>query len=170
MIIDCAAQNLIAYEYQKDQYTLNPIYRSGEKDEDKPVYKFPTKSLPTIVLEDDIINPEGYGLRKGFYNIVPNDVMDMLLIYQMGQLKARVPVIKMELDREEYGKKQEPPKKMSSRRYQRKLEKERRKYYKGENPSEMEYKTAQIKYFDEKDAWIIEYVDKDVKLYGMIKF
>lgn len=170
MIIDYSVQNLIAYEYQKDQFTPIPIYRSGEKDEDKPVYKFPTKSLPTIILEDDIIDSEGYGLKKGFYNVVPNDVMDMLLIYQMGQLKARVPVVKTEVDREEYGQKQKPPKKMSARKYQRKLEKEKRKYYKGENPGEVEYITAQIKYFKEKDAWIIEYVDKDVKLYGMIKF
>ncbi len=166
MIIDC---NLIAYEFQKDQFTPKPVHKSGEKDGDSAIYSTKTPENTVLILEDDIINPEGLGLKKGFYNIMPDKYLDNLLIYQAGILKAKVPVVKMKVI-ETNNPKQQKVKKMSASRYQKKLEKEKRKYFKGLNPDEIDYKTAQIRYIKEQNAWLIIYNSNIVELLGIIKF
>lgn len=122
-----------------------------------------------MILEDDIINSEGYGLKKGFYNVIPDQYNDFLLIYQTGKLKAKVPVVKM-THIPSTNTKQEKPKKMSQRAYKRYQEKEYKKYIKGINPEEFEYKTAEIQYIPEKDAWVILYKTNNIELSGIIKF
>jgi hypothetical protein len=162
--------NLIAYEYFKNQYTTNEIYRSGEKDETKLIDKYSNgKELPVLILQDDIINKDGYGLKKGFYNVIPDEYKDFLLIYQSGKLKAKVPVIKMTVipSKEQ---KQQKPKKMSQRAYKRYQVKEYRKYLKGINPAQYEYNSVEIEYVEEKQAWIIIYKNNNLELSGIIKF
>lgn len=166
MLID---NNLIAYEYYKNQFTPNEIYYSGERDETKLIDKYSKrKELPILILKDDIVNSEGMGLKKGFYNVVPDEYMDFLLIYQTGQLKAKVPVIKMNV-LESSNPKQQKPKKMSQRAYKKYQEKEYRKYLKGLNPEEYEYKSAEIQYIQEQQAWLIIYKTNNVELSGVIK-
>lgn len=167
MLID---NNLIAYEYYKNQYVPNEIYYSGEKDETKLIDKYSKrKELPVLVLEDDIINPEGKGLKKGFYNVVPDEYNEFLLIYQTGQLRAKVPVVKMTVTESSITK-QTKPKKMSERAYKRYQEKEYRKYMKGVNPDEFEYRSVEISYISEKNAWVIIYKTENIELAGVIKF
>ena len=168
MILD---NNLIAYEYYKNQYTPNPVYRSGEKDEDKLIDKYsPNRNAEAVlILEDDIVNPEGFGLKKGFYNVCPDKYLDFLFIYQSGKLKAKIPVVKMDVF-ETNNPEQLKPEKMSYSKFKRKQEKERRKYFKGENPEEIEWKDAEILYIDEQKAWIIVYNFNNIRLVGMIKF
>ena len=163
--------NLIAYEYFKNQYTTNPVYTSGEKDETKLIDKYsPNKNVSTVlILEDDIVNQKGYGLKKGFYNICPDKYLDFLLIYQSGKLKAKIPVVKMEFF-ETNSPKQFKPEKMSYSSFKRKQEKEYRKYLKGENPSEVEWKEAEIIYIDEQKIWMIVYDYNNIRLIGVIKF
>ena len=167
MIID---NNLIAYEYFKGQYVPNEVYYSGEKDETKLIDKYSNaKELPVLVLEDDIVNSEGYGLKRGFYNVIPDEYKDFLLIYQTGKLKAKVPVVKMKFV-ESVNPKQNKPKKMSQRAYKRKQQKEYRKYLNGINPAEIDYKTVEITYIHEKQAWLIIYKTDNLELSGVIKF
>ena len=96
MIIEC---DLIAFEYAKNQFTPKPVYVSGEKEEDSIIdkYRINPKDLPILILDDDIINKEGLGLKKGFYNVRADKYLDFLLIYQKGDLKAKIPVIQMEV-------------------------------------------------------------------------
>ena len=167
MLID---NNLIAYEYYKNQYTPNEIYYSGEKEETKLIDKYSNrKELPVLILQDDIINSEGYGLKKGFYNVVPDEYNDFLLIYQKGELKAKVPVAKVKVV-ESANTKQQKPKKMSQRAYKKYQEKEYRKYLKGINPEEYEYKSVEIGYIQEQGAWLIIYKTNNLELSGIIKF
>ncbi len=168
MLID---NNLIAYEYYKGQYVpKEDLYYSGEKDETKLIDKYSKrKELPVLVLEDDIINSEGYGLKKGFYNVVPDEYNDFLLIYQTGKLKAKVPVVKIHVV-EVSNPKQQKPKKMSERAYKKYKEKEYRKYLKGINPEEYDYKTVEIQYIQEQNAWLIIYKASNLELSGIIKF
>ena len=166
MLID---NNLIAYEYYKNQYVPKEVYTSGEKEETSLIDKYSNrKELPVLILEDDIVNSQGYGLRKGFYNVVPDEYNDFLLIYQTGKLKAKVPVIKMN-HIPTTNPKQEKPKKMSQRAYKKYKEKEYRKYLKGINPEEFEYKSAEIHYIQEKNAWLIIYKTNNLELSGVIK-
>ncbi len=167
MVID---NNLIAYEYFKGQYVPREVYPSGEKDETKLIDKYSKrKDLPVLVLEDDIINPEGYGLKKGFYNVVPDEYKDFLLIYQTGKLKAKIPVVKMQVTAP-LNPKQEKPKRMSQRAYERKKRKEYRKYLDGINPAEIEYTEVEISYIHEKQAWLLIYKTDNFELSGVIKF
>ena len=167
MLID---NNLIAYEYYKNQYVPNEIYYSGEKEETKLIDKYSNrKELPVLMLEDDIINSDGYGLKRGFYNVVPDEYNDFLLIYQTGKLKAKIPIVKINVTQSS-NVKQEKPKKMSERAYKRYKEKEYRKYLKGINPSEFEYKSVEIQYIQEKNAWLLIYKSDNIELLGIIKF
>ena len=167
MLID---NNLIAYEYSKGQYVPKEVYYSGEKDETKYIDKYSNrKELPVLILEDDIINPDGYGLKKGFYNVVPDEYKDFLLIYQSGKLKAKVPVVKINITSNN-SPKQKKPKKMSQGAYKRKQQREYRKYLNGINPSEYEYKEAEIQYIPDKSAWLLMYKTDNLELSGVIKF
>ena len=162
--------DLIAYEYYRNPYVLNDITTSGEKDETRLTNRYSYgKNATVLAIRDDIINPEGYGLKKGFYNICPDEFSEFLLIYQSGELKAKIPVIKMERVQSENDGKQKV-KKMSQSAYNRKLRKEQKKYMKGENPNTVDYSEADIEYIREKDAWVIMYKNPTVTLYGMIKF
>jgi len=168
MIID---NNFLAYEYYKNQFTPHEVYRSGEKEETKLINKYSeeSKELPVIVLEDDIVNEEGYGLKKGFYNVCPDKYLDFLLIYQSGKLKAKIPVVKVEVF-ESNNPKQMKPEKMSYSKYRKKLEKEYRKYMKGENPEEINWMEANIRQINGQNAWILEYNSNKLRLVGIIKF
>ena len=66
--------NLIAYEYYKDQFVPKEVYPSGEKDETKLIdkYSFSNKNPAVLILEDDIISKDGKGLKKGFYQLFPH--------------------------------------------------------------------------------------------------
>ena len=125
MIADC---NLIAYEFDKNQFTPQEIYPSGEKDEEKIINKYAPKgqNAPILTLQEDIINDEGYGLKKGFYNIYPDKYLDFLLIYQSGKLKAKIPVIETKFF-ETNNPEQFKPEKMSYSKFKRKQQKEYRK-------------------------------------------
>ena len=85
-----------------------------------------------MALEDDIVNENGYGLKKGFYKIIPDKYLDFLLLYQSGELKAKIPVVKMEIFESMNAEKEQKVKKMSYRKYQKELLKEQRKYMNGE--------------------------------------
>ena len=163
--------NLIAYEYYKNQFVPKEVYTSGKKDETSLIdkYNFTDKQMAILALDDDIINQDGYGLKKGFYTVAPDKHLDFLLIYQQGKLKAKIPVVKMEVF-ESNNAKSEKPKKMSQRAYQKKQEKEYRKFLKGENPSQIEWKTVQLNYSNEHSAYIITYDENNFQLIGIIKF
>ena len=168
MIID---NNLIAYEYYKNQFVPNEIYTSGKKDETNLINKYNTKSInaPILTLKDDIVNKEGYGLKRGFYSVTPDKYLDFLYIYQSGELKAKVPVIKMEIFETAHPK-QEKVKKMSLKKYNKEKEKQMRKYMNGQNPDEYEWKDVEIYKDVENDAWLIVYNSNILQLTGVIKF
>lgn len=167
MIVD---NNLIAYEYQKNQFVPKEVYTSGKRDETSLIdkYRINKKDLPILILEDEIVNKDGYGLRKGFYNVIPDKYLDFLLIYQSGELKAKIPVVDCKI----YEPTEEPkkPKKMSYRRYLKEQEKEYRKYLDGENPNEIEWENVEIHYINEENAYLLIYSTNRIELSGVIKF
>lgn len=163
--------NLIAYEYFKNQFVPNEVYTSGQKDETKLIDKYSIKkeAAPVLTLEEDIVNPEGYGLKKGFYSVRPDKYLDFLLLYQSGKLKAKIPVVEMEIQ-ETINPKQEKVEKISIRKYKKQQEKEYRKYLNGENPSDVEWSEVNIYKLKESNSWVIVYNSKIIQLFGVIKF
>lgn len=169
MLID---NNLIAYEYFKNQFVPKEVYSSGEREETKLIDKYRPKerlNAPVLTLKDDIINEQGYGLKRGFYSVIPDKYLDFLYIYQSGVLKAKVPVVKMEVF-ETNNPKQQKIQKMSAKKYEREKQKEYRKYMNGENPDEVEWSEVEIYRLDGKNSWIIIYNSNNFQLSGMIKF
>lgn len=174
MLIDMQ-ENIDVTSLIKENYFPKEVLKSGQRDEDKlkddlDYSKNALFSNPAIlVLEDDIINSNGYGLKKGFYNVAPDKYFDFLYIYQSGKLKAKVPVIRLEKF-ETLNPKQEKPKKMSYRKFLREQEKNFEKSKKGELLENVDYKEVQINYIEDKKAYIIIYNANNVELTGMIKF
>lgn len=168
MILD---NNFLAYEYYKNQFVPEEVYPSGQKEETKLIDKYTVKAegAPVLVLEDDIVNEDGYGLKKGFYNVCPDKYLDFLLIYQSGKLKAKIPVVEVEVF-ETNNPEQIKPKKMSYSKYRKQQEKEYRKFLKGENPAQVDWREAKIQYFGEENAWVLEYNSNNLRLTGIIKF
>ena len=168
MLID---NNLIVYEYFKNQYVPKEVYVSGEKEETKLIDKYTSNQdgAPIMTLEEDIVNDKGFGLKRGFYAVKPDKYLDFLLLYQAGKLKAKIPVISMEIY-ETINPKQEKVKKMSAKKYAREKEKEYRKYMNGLNPDDVEWNEANIYKLKEKNSWIIIYNSNIIQLSGVIKF
>ena len=169
MLID---NNLIAYEFYKNQYVPNNIYYSGEKQETKLINKYSdnAKEATILALEDNIINKEGYGLKKGFYKIIPDKYLDFFLLYQSGELKAKIPIVQTKIYESLDAQKEQKVEKMSYKKYQKQTEKEYRKYLKGENPNEIEWSEAHIEYIKEQDSYVIIYNTNLLELMGVIKF
>ncbi|MBR1617350.1 hypothetical protein IJ670_04295 [bacterium] len=163
--------NLIAYEYYRNPYVKNDVYTSGEKEETNLInrYSYTDKDVALIVIEDDIVNSEGYGLKKGFYNVVADKYNDFLLLVQKGEIKAKVPVVKIEITPSLNQEKQEV-KKMSPRAYQKYLQKQKKKYYKGIDPKTVDYKYATIDYDKENNCWVIIYETNMMIMTGIVKF
>ncbi len=163
--------NFICYEYEKNLYTPKPVIQSGAKDGDvkEDKYSFNKNNMALLLLEEDITNSEGYGLKKGFYNVICDKYMDFLLIIQSGKIKAKVPVIQTKLI-ESINPVQFKPKKMSYKKFQKEEEKNYRKYLNGTNPSELEIKTVQIQHLNEENSYIIIYNTGSMELTGIIKF
>ena len=168
MIID---NNLIAYEYYKNQFVPKEVYTSGKKEETNLINKYSGDNLDStvLILEDDIVDSDGYGLKRGFYNVKPDKYFDFLLIYQTGKLKAKVPVVDVKFY-ESTNATQQKPKKMSYKKYQKQQQKEYRKYLKGENPSEINWSEAKIHYIEEQNAYILIYNSNNIEIAGIIKF
>ncbi len=163
--------DLIAYQFDKNQYTLNPVEISGEKDEDKFDFdklKYSSFNPALLVIENDIINKNGYGLKKGFYNVTTDKYLDFLYILQQGKLKAKIPVAKMQVF-ETLNPIQPKVKKMSYRKFLNQQQKEKQKYMKGENPAHVDFKEASIEYIKEQNAYILIYRSNNIELTGVIK-
>ncbi len=167
MIID---NSFIAYEYYKNQYTPKEIYPSGQRDENKLIdkYNFSNKDYPLLIIKDDIVNKSGLGLKRGFYNVCPDKYFDFLLIYQKGDLKAKIPVISVKFYESE-NTKQQKPQKISYSKYKKQQDKEYRKYLKGENPDLIDYKTVEIRPVKEQNGYLIIYNSNNIELLGLIK-
>ena len=166
MILD---NNLIAYEYYKNQYTFKPVEISGARDENTDKYAFGKNNYAVLVLEEDIINSEGYGLKKGFYNVKTDEYMDFLIIFQSGKIKAKIPITETKV-LEAIEPVQFKPKKMSQRKYLKEKQKEYRKYLNGENPENIKIKTAQIHRLDEENSYILIYNTGNLEISGIIRF
>lgn len=169
MLID---NSFIAYEYSKNLYVPKEIYPSGEKEETNLIdkYNLSDKNPAVLTLEFDIINKDGLGLKKGFYNVEPDKYLDYLLIYQAGNLKAKIPVFEMNFYETINSEPKQKVKKMSYRKFQKEQEKEKRKYFKGINPLEVDYKTAEIEVLKDVSAIILIYNSNNIELKGLIKF
>lgn len=157
-MIDMPNTDLIAvYGPAIDQLHPYKGALSGARDGQNPVYNFGPKATPypILALEDDFINKDGKGLKKGFYEIVPDKNFDYFLFVQSGKIKAKIPItevknIKNPAPKEEKIEKKNPKKLEKERQKALKKQKKREyKYRKGELPENFIHSSVKM-IFDEK--------------------
>ncbi len=152
--------DVIAYFYNEEDIFPYKRYKSGIIEGQEGIYTSQTASnpYPLLVLENDIINSQGYGLKKGFYEIIPDKTLDFLLIYQSKVLKAKVPVITVEqIDKNPLKKE-----KISDK-------KKKRKYKKGKSPDDVVFSKAEIRYDEKNNCYMIFWEYQNTRIIGVMK-
>lgn len=193
MLVDCN-HNLIAAWYTIDEVLPYKQYQSGAKDKEKTIYMYPTDEVsnPILTLEFDILNKDGYGLKRGYYEIGTDKEYSYLMFIESGYIKAKIPVIKHELiDRAgtdfewEKDKPKNTPRSASknfddqitvaSRRVykypysEKELKKRKKKYKKGQDPTTYFHSKAYMEYDDEIKAYKVIWEKYNTRLIGVIK-
>ena len=198
MPIDFEADNI--YNYIATFQRLEDIlpykqYSSGAKTEDNTIYsdKSPANTNPVLLLEYDILNNDGFGLKRGFYEIRPDSDYTYLMFIQAGDIKAKIPVISHELI-SKYGndyewqdkksKKDAPnsnpvrlsdtnnivsPKKITPVLTDKEKKKRDRKYKKGIDPVEHIHSTVKMEYDKEISSYIINKEKYNTRITGQLK-
>lgn len=192
MFIDCP-NDLIAEYRTLDEVLPYKQYQSGARDEQKPVYqdKNFSSSNPILALEFDIVNNDGYGIKKGFYEIAVDSDYSYMMFVQSGRTVAKIPIIKQEII-DEYGGNFEwdsdndknvnsaskPVDKEitvnSKLKYEKKLsererKKRQKKYKKGEDPLKHFHSSVKLEYESELDLYKIIWEKYNTRLIGIIK-
>lgn len=193
MFIDCP--NIQIAHYQTiDEVLPYKQYKAGTKDKDKPVYQNPLESSsnPVLTLEFDILNKDGFGLKRGYYEIATNPEFTFLMFVQQGKIKAKIPVIKHELINEygsdfEWGDdtdKETPnnaskdlttgvmvsSKKIMTKIYSEKeLKRRQKKYKKGMDPSLYFHAKTYIKYDKELNLYKVVWEKYNTRLTAVMK-
>ena len=147
---------------------------SGEKEYQKPSYNYgpPSTKYPILALEDNIVDENGKGLKKGFYEVRIDDNKEFLLFVQSGKIKAKIPVILYESLKKQ--SRQQVPlteKQMAKKikKENKKLQKEKYKYRKGELPKDVVFNNVKITYDEKNACWVIIWEIEDSKAIGCFR-
>ena len=132
---------------------------SGEKEYQKPSYNYgpPTTKYPILALEDNIVDENGKGLKKGFYEVRIDDNKQFLLFMQSGKLKAKIPIINYESLKKQVSQQALNSKQMAKkmRKDAKKAQKEAYKYKKGELPKDIVFNDIKMTYDEKNACWVI---------------
>ena len=153
--------DIIAEFHSQEELFPYGKYHSGVRDSQKGIYYTESgiNNYPILLLEDDLINQKGYGLKKGFYEVRPSLDLDFLNIIQSGEIKAKVPVITIEqIDTNP------PPKEKI------KAKKKKQKYKKGKSPDDYVYKKAELKYDVKNACYMLYWELNNTRMIGIMKF
>jgi hypothetical protein len=150
----------VAYFYTEEDIFPYKRYKSGTLEGQEGIYSAPTLTnpFPLLILENDIINSQGYGLKKGFYEIRPDETLDFLLIYEAKMLKAKVPVLSVE----QINKNPKKKEKISTKR-------KKKKYKKGESPDDVVFSNVEIKYDEKNNCYMIFWEYSNTRIIGIMK-
>ncbi len=193
MFIDIPS-DYIAQWHSIEDVLPYPQYKSGAKDNDKPVYQNPldSSSNPILALEFDILNKDGFGLKRGYYEIAVNPDYTYLMFIEKGEIKAKIPVIYSGLINEhgtDYEWKDEKNKSApidatnnieegvlvaSKKIYkipytEKELKRRKKKYQKGQDPSLYFHSKAYMEYDEELNLYKVIFEKYNTKIIGVIK-
>lgn len=193
MIIDCDYSLIAAWRSIEDVMPY-PQYKSGTKDNDKPVYTDMTESSsnPVLTLEFDILNEWGYGLKRGYYEIAVDSDFSYLMFVQSGTIKAKIPVVSREVINEyggdyEWGEDKDKSmpnsasynleegvmissKAVFKEQYTAKeLARRKKKYQKGQDPSTYFHSTVKMVYDNELSLYKIIWEKYNTRVIAVMK-
>ncbi len=194
MPIDMSYDYIAVFQRLEDVLPYRQM-KSGAKDGDSTIYSdnAPANTNPVLRLEYDILNKDGFGLKRGFYEIRPDSDYTYLMFIQAGQIKAKIPVISQELI-SKYGndyewqdkkKKKDSPNSIPTRLSNsnnivspkgitpiltdKEKKKRDKKYKKGIDPIEHIHSSVKIEYDKEISSYIIIWEKYNTRITGQLK-
>lgn len=152
------------------------VYPSGLKEQDKGNVRFGPKSTdyPNLIIVNPISDDDGNIILPGYYELVLSYDRTMLSLMQAGKEIAKVPVFKIDIDKNQEQKSQ-PMDSKSQKAFvkaQKKKENQRKKLIKqGKIPDveESVYSNASIEYVADGDYYLIKYERGKIRAWGAIK-
>lgn len=161
MFADAQNLDIIAEFHTQEELFPYGKYHSGMRDGQGGIYinESGINNYPLMILEDDLADEKGYGLKKGFYEVRPSQDLDFLNIMQSGEIKAKVPVITIE----QIDTNPPPKEKISSK-------KKKKKYKKGKSPDDYVYKKAELLYDKKNGCYILYWEMQNTRIIGIMKF
>lgn len=146
---------------------------SGEKEYQKPSYNYgpPSTKYPILALEDNIVDDNGKGLKKGFYEVRIDDNKQFLLFMQSGKLKAKIPIINYESLKKQVSQQALNSKQMAKkmRKDAKKAQKEAYKYKKGELPKDIVFNDIKMTYDEKNACWVIIWEANESRAIGCFR-
>ncbi len=190
----------LSYDYIALYKTIDEVlpykqYNSGAKVEHNSLYSNKkVNTNPVLRLEYDILNKDGYGLKRGFYEIKPDIDYTYLMFIQSGKIKAKIPVIKNERisdygndyewpDKKKRGKDSPnsvslriteentvvSPDKFVPKLTDKEKKKREKKYKKGIDPIEYIHSEVYLKYDKETSSYIVIWEKYNTRVTGILK-
>lgn len=173
MIFEGAYVDDILMQKDTRPYPVQPQETSGYYTGTDSVSRYSLKDsdYPIIAIDDPIFDGQGNVLPPGHYELALSDDRQFLLLLQTKQLRAIIPVIKIEEDMTE-------EERLKDKTYRKELKKEAKEREKtnlkrlraGQPPDIPEvYMKAKIEYIKEGGYYLLRYERATIKAWGAIK-
>lgn len=156
-------------------YPQFPTTTSGLVEGTDAVYRYGLResSYPTLVIVDEIQDDRGNYIPAGHYELALADDRQFLLLLEAKQLRAIIPVFKLEVSMEEqpqiHDNKSLKAKRKKDKEIMKTNRKRERKGMPPVNEEEQIYQEASIEYNKDGKYFLIRYERGDVKAWGAIK-
>jgi len=173
MIFEGAFVDDILMQKDTRPYPIMPQETSGIYTGTDTIYRYSLKSsdYPVIVIDEPIFDGHGNVLPPGHYELALSDDRKFLLILETKELRAVIPVIKIEEDMTE-------EERLKDKKYQKERKKEAKerekinaKRARAGMPPDIEevYMKATFEYIKEGGYYLIRYENGPLKAWGAIK-
>ena len=156
-------------------YPQYPTITSGLKEGTDAVYRYGLResTYPTLVIFDELQDADGNFIPAGHYELALSDDRQFLLLLESKELRAIMPVFKLEVSMDEQPQVHD----FKSLKQKRKKDKEilktnRKRERKGMPPVDEEeqvYQEASIEYNKGGNYFLIRYERGDVKAWAAVK-
>lgn len=152
------------------------VYASGLKDADKGYVKYgpPSSDQPSLLISEYLMDNDGNTISPGYYELSLSKDRQTLLLTQMQNLVATIPVFKLEEDKSQAQIIQPMTKKEQKKqdKAKKKAAKKTQKLIKNGEMTEAPavYNNATIEYQSEGDYYLIKYERGRIQAWGAIKF
>lgn len=193
MPIDLSYDYIAAFQKLEDILPYKQ-YNSGAKVEHNSVYSNKIENTnPVLCLEYDILNYDGFGIKRGFYEIRPNSEYTFLMFIQAGKIKAKIPVVSHSLISEygsdyEWGDKKKKknskndtpvrlmnsndivsPQRIVPKLTDKQKKKREKQFKKGIDPIEYIHSDVRIEYDEKTSNYIIIWEKYNTRVIGVLK-
>lgn len=189
----------LSYDYIASFQKLEDVvpykqYKSGARVEHNSVYTNKEENTnPVLRLEYDVLNNDGFGIKRGFYEIRPDSEYTYLMFIQAGEIKAKIPVLSHSLI-SEYGDDYEwadkkkkknskndtparlmnandivSPKKITPQLTEKQKKKREKQFKKGIDPIEYIHSSVKMEYDEKLLSYVIIWEKYNTRVIGVLK-